>query len=118
MYFKICFLVTSKCVVDEDLDSVLIKIRNGQFPLCVDTLGEKGSKIEQVGLYTCHGMGGNQVSGLYTLHMRPLFSSTSNKVPYGFPNQRPKKVYVGKWRTHVHEAVQGFPRGPAPVKIH
>ena len=27
-------------------------------------------------------MGGNQVSGLYTLHMRPLFSSTSNKVRY------------------------------------
>ena len=27
-------------------------------------------------------MGGNQVSGLYTLHMRPLFPSTSNKVPY------------------------------------
>ena len=27
-------------------------------------------------------MGGNQVSGLYTLHMRPLFPSTSNKVLY------------------------------------
>ena len=111
MYFKICFLVTSKCVVDEDLDSVLIKIRNGEFPLCVDTLGEKGSKIEQVGLYTCHGMGGNQVSGLYTLHMRPLFPSTSNKVLY-VPWSA---VYVGKWRRHVHEAVQGFPRSPASV---
>ena len=117
MYFQISFLVTSKCVVDEDLGSVLIQIRNGEFPLCVDTLGEKGSKIEQVGLYTCHGMGGNQVSGLCTLHMRPLFSLTSIRSRM-FPDQRPKKVYVGKWRTHVHEAVQGFPRGPAPVQIH
>ena len=34
-----------------------------------------------------------------------------------FPDQRPKKVYVGKWRIHVHEAVQGFLRSPAPVQI-
>ena len=29
-----------------------------------------------------------------------------------FPGQRPKKFYVGKWRIHVHEAIQGFPRSP------
>ncbi|XP_068746314.1 polypeptide N-acetylgalactosaminyltransferase 13-like [Montipora capricornis] len=36
------------------------EIRNPASSLCVDTLGEKGSRIEQIGLYNCHGMGGNQ----------------------------------------------------------
>lgn len=31
--------------------------------MCVDTLGEK-SKIEEIGMYSCHGMGGNQVRTL------------------------------------------------------
>ncbi|XP_074622929.1 polypeptide N-acetylgalactosaminyltransferase 1-like [Acropora palmata] len=36
------------------------EIRSLAYSLCVDTLGEKGSRIDQVGLYSCHGMGGNQ----------------------------------------------------------
>ncbi|EDO37266.1 predicted protein, partial [Nematostella vectensis] len=34
------------------------QIRNKESSLCLDTLGEKN--IKRVGLYTCHGMGGNQ----------------------------------------------------------
>lgn len=36
------------------------EIRNPSSSLCVDTLGEKSAKVDRVGLYTCHGMGGNQ----------------------------------------------------------
>lgn len=39
----------------------LFQIRNPGSSLCIDTLGEKGPKVDRVGLYTCHGMGGNQV---------------------------------------------------------
>ncbi|KAK3731855.1 hypothetical protein QZH41_020213 [Actinostola sp. cb2023] len=35
------------------------EVRNLYNNMCVDTLGEK-TKIDKVGLYSCHGMGGNQ----------------------------------------------------------
>ena len=50
----------------------LFQIRSLAYSRCVDTLGEKGSRIDQVGLYSCHGMGGNQVCGQHTLYMHTM----------------------------------------------
>jgi len=67
-----CENLSSYCCSSEHVKlthAFRFQIRNPESSLCIDTLGEKGSKIDRVGLYACHGMGGNQVSGYFPLFM-------------------------------------------------
>ena len=58
-YKSIFLLYTRVFLFDLDL-ACLPQVRNKHSGHCIDTMGRKTG--EKIGMVTCHGMGGNQVS--------------------------------------------------------
>ena len=57
----------------------------GQGRQCIDTMGKKAG--ESVGVSTCHGLGGNQVSNIFTV-FKNIFTTAYYRQVFAVTRQR------------------------------